>query len=297
MLSPLTRPAVSHNYAHSTEPGKPKPSPYDPPSDLTPGVPNTRTHVLLEKSDVTFHREITWSTSDPEKPKIVSNRLVVETGDDADQIHVRSWPGDKLQFTINGRSYVLDAQTPEGPAQGLMIKTNGGDDRVIVDDDVKHVLEVEGGDGNDFIQAGGGMSVLLGRGGNDALILGSNSGYAEGDDGDDLIIGGSGNTMMYGNRGDDRLYAGFGSARKSNFLDGGDDDDELYAGSGNNLLNGGNGNDQLTGHDRTSFYTGEGKDRLLNNKSKDSIYTRVDNRWALAQGSGFIEETPGKSSE
>lgn len=47
MLSPLTQPAVSPNYTASTEPEKPKPSPYDPPSDLTPGVPNIRTHRLL----------------------------------------------------------------------------------------------------------------------------------------------------------------------------------------------------------------------------------------------------------
>ncbi|MBJ2246629.1 hypothetical protein [Pseudomonas haemolytica] len=47
MLSPLTQPAVSPNYTASTEPEKPKPSPYDPPSDMTPGVPNIRTHRLL----------------------------------------------------------------------------------------------------------------------------------------------------------------------------------------------------------------------------------------------------------
>ena len=95
---------------------------------------------------------------------------------------------DKLQFIINGTSYLLDAKAPQGPEQSLWIKANGGDDRVIVDDDVKHVLQVDGGRGHDFIQAGGGISALFGGAGNDNLILGGNDGYAEGNDGDDLIL-------------------------------------------------------------------------------------------------------------
>ena len=297
MLLPLTHAAVPHHSTASTEPQQSKPTPYDPPSDLQLGVPNIRTHLLLEKSDVTFSREITWSTWNPEKPKIATNRLVVETGNAADEIHVRSWPGDKLQFIINGRPYVLDAKALQGPDQSLLIKTNGGDDRVIVDDDVKHLLEVEGGAGNDFIQAGGGMSGLFGGGGHDTLLLGSNSGYAEGNDGDDLIIGASGNTIMLGNAGNDRLYAGFGNAHKQNLLDGGDGDDKLYAGSGNNYLKGGKGDDLLTGHDRTSFYTGEDNDRITNHQPTDSIHTRVNDHWTLAQSTALNEAIPGKAGE
>ncbi|KRP70844.1 type I secretion target [Pseudomonas paralactis] len=297
MLLPLTHSAVPHYSTASTEPQRSKPSPYAPPSDLQRGVPNIRTHLLLEKGDVTFSREITWSTRNPEKPQISSSRLVVETSNGADEVHVRSWPGDKLQFIINGRPYVLEAKAPQGPDQSLLIKTNGGDDRVIIDDDVKHRLEVQGGAGNDFIQAGGGMSGLFGGSGHDILLLGSNSGYAEGNDGDDLIIGGSGNAFMFGNGGNDRLDAGVGNAHKQNLLDGGDGDDKLYAGSGTNHLIGGNGNDLLTGHDRTSFYTGEGNDRIANHQPTDSIHTRVNDQWTLTQGSALNEARPGKAGE
>ncbi|WP_194289504.1 calcium-binding protein [Pseudomonas lactis] len=275
MLSPLTYPVATRHSTPSIEPKKNDPSPYDPPSDLTPGAKNVRTHRLLEKSGVTFSREITWNTKDAEKPKIVSSRLVVETGDDADRIHVRSWPGDKLQFIINGTSYLLDAKAPQGPEQSLWIKANGGDDRVIVDDDVKHVLQVDGGRGHDFIQAGGGISALFGGAGNDNLILGGNDGYAEGNDGDDLILGGQGNTLLFGNEGNDRLYAGVGNANKQNFLDGGDGDDSLYAGTGNNVLNGGNGRDHLTGYARTAFYNGEVHHALGGQSEQKSIFTRL----------------------
>jgi Ca2+-binding RTX toxin-like protein len=183
---------------------------------------------------------------------------VVETGDDADRIHVRSWPGDKLQFIINGTSYLLDAKAPQGPEQSLWIKANGGDDRVIVDDDVKHVLQVDGGRGHDFIQAGGGISALFGGAGNDNLIL-----------------GGQGNTLLFGNEGNDRLYAGVGNANKQNFLDGGDGDDSLYAGTGNNVLNGGNGRDHLTGYARTAFYNGEVHHALGGQSEQKSIFTRL----------------------
>lgn len=266
-------PATARHLVPGVEPVTPTRSPYDPPTDLAPGARDVRTHELLKKGDVTFNREITWSTVGSDKPKIVSNRLVIESGNDADKIQVRSWPGDKLQFLVNGQSYVLDAQAQKGPQQSLLIKTNGGGDSVIIDPDVKHTVEIQGGDGDDDLQAGGGPTGLFGQGGDDSLRLGSGSGYAEGNDGDDIIRGGSGNTIMLGNNGNDRLYAGFGDAHKNNILQGGDGDDSLYAGSGDNHLQGGGGDDHLVGHDRTSFYTGEGHDRIWNKQSQDRIVT------------------------
>lgn len=295
MQFPLAHsPVARSHYTASAEPDKP--SPYEPPSDLTPGQ-NVRTHTLLEKDDVTFRREIVWDADDLETPKIVLNRIVVETGDGADQVHVRTWAGDKLQFTINGKSYLLDATQKEGPEQGLWIKTNGGNDSVIIDDDVKIRVDVDGGDGDDCMQAGGGRTRLYGEHGNDFLRLGSGLGYAEGNDGDDTMIGGTGNAVMYGNKGRDRMYGGLGSATKQSHLDGGDDEDQMYSGNGHTVMHGGNGDDLMVGHDRTTFYTGKGKDRIWNNRLKDRIYAGANDVFDRTQGSAFTEVKPTNAGQ
>lgn len=272
MLSPYAyAPATVRHLVPSVEPVKPARSPYDPPSDLAPGAKAVRTHELLKKGDVTFSREITWSTVGSEKPRIVSNRLIVESGNDADNIQVRSWPGDKLQFIVNGKSYVLDAQAQQGPQPSLLIKANGGDDKVSIDDDVMHVVEIHGGEGNDILKAGGGPTGLFGGGGNDELWLGRGFGYAQGDDGNDLIVGGYGTSVMFGNNGNDRIYSKTGAKDSKNLMFGGDGNDVLYAPDGENHLNGGNGNNQLFVNDRTTRYNGGGSDRVQDSRSENEF--------------------------
>ena len=272
-------------------------SPYDPPSDLTPGVIDRRKHRLHTDGDVKISRLIDWNTLDPEKPKITNNWLLVESGHHSDRIHVRSWPGDKLQILINDKPYFFDIKEKQGPAQDLWIDAQGGDDTVIIDDDVKLRVDVEGGDGNDYIQAGGGRSRLYGGRGKDFLQLGSGLGYAEGNEDDDTVVGGSGNAVMYGNKGKDLLIGGFGPATKQSYLDGGDDDDALVSGSGHTVLHGGNDNDLLIGHDRTTFYTGKGRNTLLNNQRNDLIYANANDHFDRTRGSVFTEVKPSNAGE
>lgn len=273
----------------------PKPSPYDPPSDLTPGIVNVRMHTLHARGDVKISREVCWDASDPDKPEIVQSRIVVETGDKADRVQVRNWPGDKLQIIVNGEPHLFDAKEKQGPEQSLYIKARGGNDTITVDDDVMIRLEVDGGDGDDHIQAGGGRSRLYGQRGNDVIRLGSGLGFAEGNEGDDLLVGGRGNAVMYGGKGNDRLYAGYGAAARESYLDGGDGKDTLYAGDGHSVLHGGNDDDQLVGHDRTTFYTGKGNDRIWNNQRNDKIYAGANDRFDPTKGSAFTEVKPSNA--
>jgi len=175
----------------------------------------------------------------------------------------------------------------------------GGDDTVIIDDDVKLRVTVEGGEGHDFIQAGGGRSRLYGGLGNDTLRLGSGLGYAEGNDGNDTLIGGSGNTVIYGNKGSDLLLAGFGPTHKQSYLDGGDDGDVLVSGSGHTVAHGGNQNDVLIGNHfgRTTFYTGKGNNEIWNNHRHDRIYASANDRFDRTTGSAFTEVKPSNVGE
>lgn len=273
------------------------PSPYIPPSDLTQGGVNRRTHTLHVDGNIKISRVIDWDASDPKSPTIAQNRLLVETGDEADHVHVGNGPDGKTHISINGKYYNFDTVDHPDFEQTLWIKTHGGNDTVIVEDQVKLSLDVEGGDGKDFIQAGGGRTRLYGGRGADTLQLGSGLGYAEGNAGNDKITGGTGNAVMYGNDGRDELDAGAGPATKQSYLDGGNGKDVLKAGSGHSVLHGGNGNDRLVGLDRTTFYTGKGDDRIKNNQRHDLIYAAANDKFNRKVGSTFVEVKPSSAGE
>lgn len=204
----------------------------------------------------------------------LNNSLLLETGNDADQVHISQASDDQLNIRLNGRLYRFASHDNDGKPLTLYLKTHGGNDHVHIDANVMQPIVIEAGDGNDRIQAGGGDTRVFGGNGNDVVRLGSGLGYAEGNDGDDLLMGGSGDSVLYGNNGNDRLYAGAGSRRKASYLDGGNGNDRLYAGSGHTVLHGGTGHDRLIGHDRSTFYTGDGYDTVIANRPGDRIYAQ-----------------------
>lgn len=296
-------PALGHSTVTANHPSQsaardtPTPPLYDPPSDLTPGRVSRRKHTLHVDGDIKISRLIDWDATDPLSPRVAQNRLLVETGDNADYVHVRSLPDGRMQISVNGKPYYFDTADHPDFEQTLWIKTNGGDDKVIVDDEIKLALDVEGGDGKDFIQAGAGRTRLYGGRGADTLKLGSGLGYAEGNDGNDKITGGTGNAVMYGNNGRDELDAGSGPATKQSYLDGGNGKDLLKGGSGHSVLHGGNDNDRLVGGDRTTFYTGKGINRILNNKPDDLIYAGANDKFNRKLGSTVTVVKPSSAGE
>ncbi|WP_235577344.1 M91 family zinc metallopeptidase [Pseudomonas libanensis] len=297
MLFPLAYLATTYTDARSSGPAShPAPSFYDPPPDLEPGVYNHRLLTLYSDGEVNISRLLVWDPSS-DVPTIKRNYLVIETGDGADRIHIRNWPGDRLQILINDKPYFFSIKPPQGPEQSLLIETKGGHDSVIIDDDVKLQATVEGGNDDDYLQAGGGRTSLYGGKGRDVMRLGSGLGYAEGNDDDDTLIGGSGNAAMYGNNGKDLLIGGFGPEGKQTYMDGGNDDDALLSGSGQTVAHGGNGNDVFAGAGRTTFYTGKGQDSIWNNRREDRIYGKTGDAFDRASGSTFIEVKPSDAGQ
>lgn len=217
----------------------------------------------------------------------LQNTLVLETGDKADQIHVSQTRAGQLDVRVNGRLYRFDSEDKDGKPLTFHFKTHGGDDNILIDANVTQPVIVEAGDGNDRVQAGGGYTRLFGGKGDDVLRLGSGLGYAEGNDGNDTLMGGTGDNILYGNNGNDRLYAGAGPKHKTSYLDGGNGDDRLYAGNGHTVLHGGAGDDRLIGHDRTTFYTGDGHDTVIANRPGDLIYGKPDDTINHLNGSRF----------
>lgn len=218
----------------------------------------------------------------------LQNSLVLETGDKADRIHISQLHPGQLDVRVNGKLYRFDSEDKQNEPVTFHLKSQGGNDNIIIDGNVTVPITVHAGDGDDRIRAGGGYTRLFGGKGNDVMRLGSGRGYAEGNDGDDLIFGGHGDNVMYGNNGNDRLYAGAGTSGKTSYLDGGNGNDRLYAGNGHTVLHGGADDDWLLGHDRSTFYTGSGHDTVIANRPGDLIYAEPDDTIAHLNGSALI---------
>lgn len=131
----------------------------------------------------------------------------------------------------------------------------GGDDILHFDDTVVTVAGIasatlEGGEGDDQLDAGVGDQNLFGNAGNDTLVGGA---------GDDKLYGVSGNDTAFGGPGDDELHGGNGV----DHLSGGDGRDLVRGQDGDDVLDGGGGDDDVRGGEGSDLVAGgEGDDRL-----------------------------------
>lgn len=87
--------------------------------------------------------------------------------------------------------------------------TGEGDQDVIVANG--HAQEIEGGEGNDVINAGGADSAwIYGGGGNDLISGSPGNDTMFGNAGNDFLLGWDGNDTLWGDEGNDSLYGGMG---------------------------------------------------------------------------------------
>jgi len=125
---------------------------------------------------------------------------------------------------------------------GFQLEGGGNNDKMYIGLEVLLPATLNGGDGGDILQSGGGRATLIGDIGNDTLLMrGPNPNQAFGGDGDDILeggpgkdqlTGGAGNDYMLGNGGRDLIDGGFGT----NTLSGGSKNDTLSAGFGTDFL-------------------------------------------------------------
>lgn len=98
-----------------------------------------------------------------------------------------------------GVTLTVGSTTTTYDANAVVVYGGAGDDTIQVGGSVGVVVEIHGGDGNDTIKGGNGGNILLGDAGND-VISGGNS--------RDVIIGGTGADSLSGLPQDDVLVAG-----------------------------------------------------------------------------------------
>ena len=160
--------------------------------------------------------------------------------------------------------------------QNVLIDVRGGNDTVTVNNIATVgfvVLNIQGGDGNDVLNAStagsGAVRIrLVGDVGDDTLT-GSNGGDSlEGGVGVDVLAGLGGHDLIDGGIGDDFVGGGNGN----DTLIGGDGNDSINGHLGDDSMTGGNGNDTLLGADGNDTLKGEVGDDLLNGAAgNDSI--------------------------
>ncbi|WP_375205022.1 CARDB domain-containing protein [Hyphococcus sp.] len=137
---------------------------------------------------------------------------------------------------------------------------------------------VSGSDGvQNYVFAGGGDDLLIGRdgsdtldgaGGHDTLRGGSGNDWLDGDIGHDELRGEAGNDIIHAGGGADTVYAGFGD----DTADGGAGADYVTGGDGMDSLDGGNGDDTVIGGDGADIVVGgAGFDSLVGNDGNDTL--------------------------
>ena len=128
---------------------------------------------------------------------------------------------------------------------------------------------IEGGDGDDYINAGA-PGPSADQDGDDTISGGSGHDTVHGGHGDDVVEAGLGNDVVYGGAGNDYIDDGFGSyqAGGDDYFDGGVGDDEIWGGAGNDTIMGGDGDDTLSGE--------EGVDVVLGGDGNDYIWDGAD---------------------
>jgi len=208
------------------------------------------THRLHLDKNVRVERQQLKAPPDYRGP---ADHLRFTIGGSDNRVHL--YQSDHLVLDINGWRYHL---TTVSSGQVIVLDTQGGDDDIRVDDEVRIAVFIHSGAGNDRLFCGGGFTKVDAGPGNDRIFTRSGASYIEAGDGNDIVSAhGNGPMTVYGGQGHDTLSAGEGSC----FIDGGQGDDVLLGGKGHNVLSGGDGDDQITpGLGRTTIYTGTGTD-------------------------------------
>lgn len=115
--------------------------------------------------------------------------------------------GSQLRLVSNFLS-PRNQTIPSASVSSLNISMGDGRDLVNIVATVTQPVTIDGGDGNDLLNAGGGRSVLLGGAGNDLLSAGQGSAVLVGGEDNDLLFGGGQRDVLIGGGGSDILNGG-----------------------------------------------------------------------------------------
>jgi Ca2+-binding RTX toxin-like protein len=194
-----------------------------------------------------------------------------------DRVHIERAFDGKVKVYANflpDRRHVRTFDARE--IERIEIYLGDGNDHADLADNIKLPVLMDGGAGNDHLNAGRELAIMLGGEGNDKLVGGRADDRIYGGSGDDLILGGSGNDLIEAGSGNDLVFAGAGN----DVIDGGSGNDRLFGHSGDDRISGGEGNDLLVGgrgHDVLDG--GSGKNKLIDWSCSLKDFPRMGDQW------------------
>ena len=258
-------------------------------------------------------RRIVGRRGDPSEVKI----LTATKGDDSINIS----RGEKGGITVDINGQKTDFTSEE--AKKLVIDGFEGNDKIIVQEDVRVPLFITGGSGNDLIQGGSGNDTIIdnygqneihGGHGNDTIIAGGldlapdaptvktgdghningniisgglGRDYIEGSNNADHIVDEGGGGVIYGLDGDDVIAVTSGQ----NYVDSGRGNDNITAEGGRNMLFGGRGDDTINAHGGFNVIVdGSGNNSITTAQTNSRVYASAQTK-VEAGANTSVEET------
>lgn len=131
-----------------------------------------------------------------------SGVLTIQGTAGADTIDVRSGIFTPIVVTVNNTSQSFLA------VKSIVVNAGDGDDTVTIHPSITKAATIDGGNGNDVLQAGGGNTTVRGGAGHDRLFGGKGVDKLEGGSGDDTLVtlGGGQSDRLTGNSGVDNFW-------------------------------------------------------------------------------------------
>ena len=262
-------------------------------------------------------RRIVGKRGDPSEVTI----LTATKGDD--EINVSRGENGGIVVDINGEKNSFTSEE----AKKLVIDGFEGNDKIIVQEDVRVPLFITGGSGNDYIQGGSGNDTIIdnygqneiyGGHGNDTIIAGGldltpnapvvktvdghaingniisgglGRDYLEGSNNADYIVDEGGGGAIYGLDGDDFIKVTSGQ----NYVDGGRGNDTITAEGGRNMLFGGRGDDRIDVQGGSNIIVdGSGKNNISTAETNSRVYASSQTQ-IEAGANTSVEETNSAS--
>lgn len=240
------------------------PNPRREPTNERPDGPGfIEIHDILENETVRIERKL-FRDEDVDQ-------LCLTTFDTPDTVNIFAAPPIDTQLTltvqINQSRYEI---TLNWRTQTLVLDTQGGPDRIHIEDNVIVPVFVYSGAGDDRVVSAAKTASLYTGPGADFIAVVSGNCHVEAGEDDDEVHGFQDTHMtVYGGPGKDDISGGGGSC----FIDGGEDDDHIVGGRGPNILSGGPGNDRMkAGPAHNVIYTGDGLNDVTQLKADDVTY-------------------------
>ena len=289
---------------------------YDPEGAGAPGDQAEKYSVKLKMVDVTLGELDDGIDNKVERIAVKGNghtqyfrpdevSKIYVSGTDYDDIYTISADLD-VDIEIHageGNDFISVSSTAQNRSREIY--GDGGHDTIIGSD-----LDdwIDGGSGDDNINANAGNNTIYGGSGNDYIVAKDGEDTIYGNENNDFILAGAGNDTVYGGSGNDVIHGEDGddvlwgntqadtlatNLTDNDILYGEQGSDEIHAGQGHDYLAGGTEQDTLYGDggsDTFDWYVGDGEDNIVGANSDPSDKDKLKMQSFIRDDKGVVTD-------